>query len=51
MPLLAALAFPRASCQELRGILDYMTVSFMLEELTYALFIISSANVLSYFVQ
>ncbi|KAF8559681.1 terpenoid synthase [Imleria badia] len=34
MPLLAALAFPLASCRELRGILDYMTSSFMLEELT-----------------
>ncbi|KAG9318589.1 isoprenoid synthase domain-containing protein [Chiua virens] len=34
MPLLAALAWPLASCKELRGILDYMTTSFMLEELT-----------------
>lgn len=40
MPLLAALAYPRASCKELRAILDYMTTSFMLEELTYAPFII-----------
>ncbi|KAG1842003.1 isoprenoid synthase domain-containing protein [Suillus subalutaceus] len=34
MPLLAALAWPRASPKELRAILDYMTMSFMLEELT-----------------
>ncbi|KIJ69093.1 hypothetical protein HYDPIDRAFT_79567 [Hydnomerulius pinastri MD-312] len=34
MPLLAALAWPLASCRELRMILDYMTSSFMLEELT-----------------
>jgi len=34
MPLLAALAFPLASEQELRTILDYMTASFMLEEMT-----------------
>ncbi|KAH7889591.1 isoprenoid synthase domain-containing protein [Phlebopus sp. FC_14] len=34
MPLLAALAWPLASCKELRAILDYMTASFMLEEMT-----------------
>ncbi|KAG1754774.1 isoprenoid synthase domain-containing protein [Suillus paluster] len=34
MPLLAALAWPEASSKELRAILDYMTMSFMLEELT-----------------
>ncbi|KAL4067734.1 isoprenoid synthase domain-containing protein [Scleroderma citrinum] len=34
MPLLAALAWPLASEQELRAILDYMTASFMLEEMT-----------------
>ncbi|KAG2128092.1 isoprenoid synthase domain-containing protein [Suillus cothurnatus] len=34
MPLLAALAWPQASSKELRAILDYMTASFMLEELT-----------------
>lgn len=34
MPLLAALAWPQASSKELRAILDYMTISFMLEELT-----------------
>ncbi|OAX32838.1 terpenoid synthase [Rhizopogon vinicolor AM-OR11-026] len=34
MPLLAALAWPRASSKELGAILDYMTMSFMLEELT-----------------
>jgi len=34
MPLLAAVAWPLASCQELRAILAYMTSSFMLEELT-----------------
>lgn len=50
MPLLAALAYPLASCQELRAILDYMTASFMLEELTYALFIVSSVTVVQYFV-
>lgn len=37
MPLLAALAYPIASYRELRAILDYMTSSFMLEELTYVL--------------
>ncbi|KAF9227803.1 terpenoid synthase [Gyrodon lividus] len=34
MPLLAALTWPLASCQELSAILGYMTSSFMLEELT-----------------
>jgi len=34
MPLLAALAWPKASAKELRAILDYMTMSFMFEELT-----------------
>jgi hypothetical protein len=34
MPLLAALAWPKASPKELRAILDYMTMSFMLEVLT-----------------
>ncbi|KAG1750714.1 isoprenoid synthase domain-containing protein [Suillus lakei] len=34
MPLLAALAWPKASSKELRAILDYMTMSFMLEVLT-----------------
>lgn len=34
MPLLAALAWPKASSEELLAILCYMTMSFMLEELT-----------------
>ncbi|KAI6131966.1 isoprenoid synthase domain-containing protein [Pisolithus croceorrhizus] len=34
MPLLAALAYPVATELELRAILDYMTASFMLEEMT-----------------
>ncbi|EIW77648.1 terpenoid synthase [Coniophora puteana RWD-64-598 SS2] len=34
MPLLAALAWPYASEKELRAILAYMTMSFMLEEMT-----------------
>ncbi|KAH7930478.1 terpenoid synthase [Leucogyrophana mollusca] len=34
MPLLAALAWPLANTKELRAILSYMTISFMLEELT-----------------
>ncbi|KAI6028505.1 isoprenoid synthase domain-containing protein [Pisolithus orientalis] len=34
MPLLAALAYPLATEHELRAILDYMTASFMLEEMT-----------------
>ncbi|KAI6005846.1 isoprenoid synthase domain-containing protein [Pisolithus albus] len=34
MPLLAALTYPFATELELRAILDYMTVSFMLEEMT-----------------
>ncbi|OAX35170.1 terpenoid synthase [Rhizopogon vinicolor AM-OR11-026] len=33
-PLLAALAWPKANSKELRAILDYMTMSIMLEELT-----------------
>jgi len=33
-PLLAALAWPKANSKELRAILDYMTISIMLEELT-----------------
>ncbi|KAG6334768.1 hypothetical protein ID866_4320 [Astraeus odoratus] len=37
MPLLAALAYPIASEQELRAILDYMTSSFMLEEMTVSI--------------
>ncbi|KAF9238506.1 isoprenoid synthase domain-containing protein [Melanogaster broomeanus] len=34
VPLLASLAWPLASCQELKAILDYMTSSIMLEVLT-----------------
>ncbi|KAI6045543.1 isoprenoid synthase domain-containing protein [Pisolithus marmoratus] len=34
MPLLAALAYPITTEHELRAILDYMTASFMLEEMT-----------------
>jgi len=34
VPLLAALAWPKANFKELRGIFHYMTISIMLEELT-----------------
>ncbi|KAG2156379.1 isoprenoid synthase domain-containing protein [Suillus clintonianus] len=34
MPLMAALVCPNANFQELRAILDYMSMSYMLEELT-----------------
>jgi len=34
VPLLAALAWPKANSKELRGIFHYMTISIMLEELT-----------------
>ncbi|KAH7907036.1 isoprenoid synthase domain-containing protein, partial [Hygrophoropsis aurantiaca] len=34
MPLLAALSWPLANTKELRAILAYMTISFMLEEMT-----------------